>query len=321
MTSRILGDSGNDNYDPSALNGAWMVIIEWDGAKPPTVFYNRLQKLGYKVRGNKEISPLARRNGFDGVISQEGLIVTRSESSARTIAGFAYRYNARAVSVARAQFDTTYGSAEDRQVLESIQGYFGQKGRRATPSEFTVTCHECAKSSRVETDKPICCPKCGSFNIAYRSGSIPFYFDAGKVSPVEAWTRSRFNNGLFESARLSNDLLDNDSPLPQSANIPDGERETVNNLVHSELCAQLEKLTANGKLTRESFIRFLDAGYCVIRQNAETRQRNRLEGIARYFARGGNPENIILTTNVKDVDLLDTYSIMDETAIESAILL
>jgi len=62
-----------------------IVVIEWDGEKPPRQWYRRLKRLAGGVRGDKKVNPIERR-ADKGIIIQEGCILTPSYSLARALA-------------------------------------------------------------------------------------------------------------------------------------------------------------------------------------------------------------------------------------------
>ena len=76
-------------------NSGHLVVIEWDGMKPPTPFYHRVRRLTSGVRQDdsvdaRSVSPFARRaeRNDTAVIMQEGAIYCTSKSLARALALF-----------------------------------------------------------------------------------------------------------------------------------------------------------------------------------------------------------------------------------------
>jgi len=318
MNNRSMGNQAID-YNPDELTAVWMVVIEWDGDKPPTVYYNRIRKMGFTVRGDKSTSPLTRRAGFEGVVYQEGNLICRAESTARFLSGLASEYGARAVSIIRATFASTTMSESDARTLESMQAYFGAKGRRANPVKWCVTCKDEGKSYTIETDKPVVCPNCGSLEINYRQGDKPAYMDQETINPRAVWIGSRFGNGLFESPVLSNDPIDGYTNPPTNPTINTGDQTRIDHLMHSTLIDQLNRLADAKIINRAGYLAALDAGYCVLTKNNDTRAKSRIESIARFFARGGDANELTLITNPLDVDMIDLYPVMGETAIENTL--
>jgi len=151
----------------------WMVVIEWDGDKPPTSFYNRVRKLTSGVRQTDKVgSPFSRRAEVDvrAVHMQEGAILCMSKSLARALALLAQEYGAINVDVAEVvNLSPVVATEEDLQALQRIRNTLGRRGR--PPRKYrrwkTITCFEEIVSRHRETDEDIInCEECGSLDIA-----------------------------------------------------------------------------------------------------------------------------------------------------------
>jgi len=203
-----LVNSGSLNED--TLTGSYIVIVEWDGRRPPTKWYNRLASIGLFVRGSdaaKETSPIARRYQCSGshsraVIVQEGMIITPDEHTAHLVFGWAHQMGARHVSIGTAQFANHYASEMDMDVIKKFETQFGlnKRGRTQQPDkEITtavVVCETCghteqrkAPSSRGR--QTVNCASCHSSNVTVRLGKkhTVRFPSSENASRFEMWAR------------------------------------------------------------------------------------------------------------------------------------
>lgn len=282
-------------------DGMWIVLIEWDGKQPPTKFYRRMKGLSFSVRGDKEVSPLARRDTGKGVIFQEGAILTTSHSQATLIATIATEEGALNVSVGQAKLqDNFIPSREDLQVLNRINQVMGKRGPKPPSEMWTVSCTECAQATTVETPHPINCPNCGGMLIhARRGGAITFADPGGDV--FEAWLRTRFAGPHWEPTAVNGKGV----PAPVVDEIySDKERETAVLLKAAPVMAQLRTMG------REVAFEFLDAMFVnrSYRSN-EKRLNRRMEVAVEFFKRNGNPADFRLTEPPQP-DLVDAAGVV-----------
>lgn len=288
-----------------------ILIIEWDGGRPPTTWYNRLQKLGYKVRGSKETSPLARRaNSSQGVIAQEGALICNSQSEARSLGFLARQLGAKSIMVGKLETTVMEMTNEDALAIQRIEATLGKRGKPAAGSgekEWTVTCMDEMTSHYFRGRNPVNCPHCGSFRITAREGSPATYTDNGaEIGEVWAWTR--FVYGQFEEPQMG-EQVDADAPLPpQLSFMGTEEAKKIEALRGSTLYNQITSLIGAGEITRKQAFRWLDLGYAVMTLPKPQRQAGRLAGIQTYFERGGSPVGVELVARDGDIDLFDLIS-------------
>jgi hypothetical protein len=211
-------------------------VVEWDGMKPPTTFYNRLRRMGIRVRGDKNISPVARRQVEEKyVVVQEGNYRCASYSLARAIALLAKTYGATYIAIETVETaDQIKITAEDAKVLHRLETICGARGRphggETGPRTYCVTCMEEARSWSMDSEEQIVnCPSCGGLLIRTMDGKIPvFKYDSGK-SVFENWILSRFSTGAFVSAKFN----DSGNKLPARQKISIGSEEKAVSLIEN----------------------------------------------------------------------------------------
>lgn len=279
----------------------WIVLIEWDGKQPPSKFYRRMDGLSFRVRGDKEVSPLLRRDTGRGVIFQEGAILTASHSQARTIATIAIEEGAKNVSFGRCALSENFTpSHEDMQVLNRIHQVMGQRGPKPPKEIWTVACMECAQATPIETHHPVNCPSCGGMLIHARRGQPAKFTDPGGCV-FELWLRTRFAGPHWEPV-----TIDRLGIIPPVVNeiYSDRERETADLLKASPAMGMLDKMS------RETALRFLD-GMFVNRAYTPTERRlqGRMETAVEFFKRNGNPADFRLTEPPQP-DLVDAAGVV-----------
>lgn len=266
-----------------------IVVIEWDGNKAPSKYYRRVHALSFKVAGDKELSPIARRAGEDGnqgVIMQEGVFLCASESLARQIAGIALDEGAVNVSLGTVQFPGHFlRSVEDAQILDRIEGVLGKRGRRPPDELWAVSCLECLRVSNVTTWRPVSCPHCGGLRIHARKGAVRSFRDPGG-DVLDAWQRTRFAGPHWEPAPISDT---GDAPPPAGDILNASEEQWATALAHS--C----HLDIIRQMPRQIAFDFLDAmlsnrAY----RSPEARLQNRLAVATAYFMKHGDPARISL---------------------------
>ncbi len=201
----------------------YVVLIEWDGNKPPTTYYNRLRKeLGLGVKGKDEQghlskksewspNPLERRRNQDGgrltdggqesIIFQEGAVMCTSESLARTVFTYASIHGAKNVQMYSATGVDVYLTAADKIIVESIEEKAGQRGRKSketVKSDWAVTCYEEQLTTSVSDQYyAISCPYCKGTSVNSVAGDVPD-FKVPEGDTFEVWLRHRFARGFYE---------------------------------------------------------------------------------------------------------------------------
>lgn len=133
---------------PEQMNG-FIVLIEWDGNKPPTRWYSFLARYGLNIGqggvGDKfanagkgdRISPIARRmagknsNPY-GVAFQEGAIVVNSGDMARRLASNARYFGATSVSIGSVSLNPYSMTPEDEQALSYALAVTSKRGPKAS---------------------------------------------------------------------------------------------------------------------------------------------------------------------------------------------
>lgn len=266
-----------------------IVVIEWDGNKAPSRYYRRVHALSFKVAGDKELSPIARRTGDDGgqgVIMQEGVFLCPSESLARQIAGIALDEGAINVSLGTVQFPRHFArSVEDAQILDRIEEVLGRRGRRPPEELWAISCMECLRVTNATTWKPVNCPHCGGLRIHARKGAVRTYRDPGG-DVLAAWRVTRFAGPHWEPAPLASDGM----TVPAAVDILGrDEEEGAAALAHSPHLAFIEAMP------RQTALAFLDAMFCNrVYRTTGARLQARLQVATAYFMRRGDPTRISL---------------------------
>lgn len=193
-------------------NSGYLVVIEWDGKKPPTPFYHRVRKLTSGVRQDdseeaRKKSPFARRatRNDSAVVMQEGAIYCTSSSLARALALLAEQYGAANVEMADvSDLAPVVATKEDIAALSRINKILGRRGRPPAKRyrNVTITCFEEIRSTTVFTDEElVTCPYCGSLTTEL---SYPDYAEeyenqrfcySAKLSIFESWLEVRVFDG------------------------------------------------------------------------------------------------------------------------------
>lgn len=269
---------------------AWFVIIEWDGAQPPGTWYNRMHRLAGKVRGDKEQSPLQRRED-KGIIVQEGCIITKSESLARELALAADELGASLVMKYEGEGDVFQGTRADHEVHRRVEEVLSKRGRKPKPERWAITCLEEMAVFEKETAEPMQCPRCSGLRVHSRplgeAGSIrPFKDDGDDI--LRLWIRTRFAGPHWEPRPIA----DRGLPAPDFDLIDVGaprEAKVISTLDGSELVDIL------AGMPRNTAIDVLDAVFIArAYHDPDRRTEQRLTAITKFFGMGGSPIGITL---------------------------
>lgn len=292
----------------------YLVIIEWDGKRPPTTFYNRLRKFGMSIRGNgdKDESPLLRRTGQEeityGVVMQEGSIICKSESTARTIGHLAMELGARSVAMGDTHLIPLGMTTQDENILDNIQNVLGKRGRPVVQSEqsnWVVTCLDEATSSDVTKKKPVHCTKCGSFLVQVREGNrVRLSLGTGNIFKI--WFNSRFCSptGNFEIPVIDEDFE------PQKITIETvsmSERKYIESLASTDIYKKIDEVYKAGKIDLNRALRYLDCAFVTLKnESRENRLGKRLNAFQAWVLNGRNPQYLLNFEN-DNIDVLDIY--------------
>lgn len=260
----------------------YIVVIEWDGERPPTSWYNRLHALAGRVRGDKSETPLARRDDGRGVVMQEGAILCPSESLARTLAFIARdEYGAAAVAIGEASMTTAFTmSREDSAVISRIQKTLGKRGRKPKAEKWAVTCLEEMRTYDVEHSRPYQCPHCSGMKIKIRRGDAQTFREPGG-DIFTAWARTRFSGPHWEPATVA----DSGADAPEFDDLLIGNADDVAFLAELQDAAIVDQIA---ELPRAEQYSILDAVFVARRHTSgEKRTNARVRAIAAYFQNGG----------------------------------
>ncbi len=304
-------------------NYSHFVVIEADGNQLPNWYYNRRRELAFKVRGDKEQSPLARRvsrataDGSElGVIMQEGMIITASESFARQIAHLTQLAfddlderdeltGQPFVQIGTLELQEGFSmTRQDHQIAERIQRVMGKKGRRPKAKNWAVSCSECCTVTTLEHHSPVNCPNCGGFLIKNRPGKANVFGKPAGQDVAELWLNTRFNGPHWEPARIVTDA--DDMPIAPAVDVNDlQESDEITKFLGSDVID-----TIRTHMDDETAVEFMDAIFISRSQfNTETRLQSRLTTATQFFARGGQPTDINLT-EPEAPDLVDAASVL-----------
>ena len=292
----------------------WLVIIEWDGQKPPTTYYNRLHSLGLNVRGTngamttKDESPLARRTGDDpgAVILQEGAVLCASQSLARSIGLLAQANGAAFVRIAPTEeTQALVATAEDEAAIQRLNKVYGRRGRPSdTFHDWVVTCLEEMRTFQVRNSKGVAnCPNCKGMRIRTRKGrAVGYKRDYMSDDPFESWLRVHFAEGTFE------DYMDTAEQMPPELGIIHiripKEAEAVQIIAQSErFLAALRELDIH-----KSWFALRGAFEALTYINPDERSRNRVKAATEALRMGADPTKVKLVEAMDKVDFLDTVS-------------
>lgn len=309
------------------------VLIEWDGEKPPTKWYRKLDSLVGGVRSgeaaNKEnMSAIVRRaeHGQAGsVVFQEGCILCKSETLARELAlyardeiGYDMQREGRrppTVMIGNARATRAFTpTPEDDMYLKKITDVLGKRGKRPDPVKYVVTCHEDLGVHTTEKPKghAINCPNCGGFKINVREGGEMVYYDDG--SPIfELWLRTRFNyHAHFEPCEILPEHAKNDVGVQSAPPLAGVELynakddDTVNAMKQStEIARAMADMEQGEFTTRMQAIDLLDAIFVARRHyTAQQVLDSRVKAFQQYIKVGGNVQNITIA-QMPTPDLLD----------------
>lgn len=277
----------------------YVLIIEWDGAKPPTKWYNRLAKLGLSTGnrfGHAEDGVLARRASDAGVTHQEGAIICKARSTARSLGHVAYELGAKAVTVARIEIESLSMTAEDEAALNRISRTLNRRGRpsKDEPTDWVVTCRDEGRTHQLTSHRePAYCPRCASGRVQIHSG-IQASLSLPGGALLDVWQKSRFATGAFEIP-----LVDPEAPAANGSASEAGDTLAIQALAGSLLIGEI------AGLDQATQLRLLDLGFINLQLTQDERQTRRIHGITNFIAKGGSPLCFTLPCQINDVSLID----------------
>jgi len=297
-----------------------VVLIEWDGKKPPTTYYNRLESIGLVVRGNKEdrnLSPMVRRemrvpeklrtnNGdIPSIIFQEGAVMCSNEQLARTVAQYAHEARAKNVVIVSGMAEEYAMDVNDAKVMNKLENMLGRRGRPAkdmTKQNWTVTCHDECAVYRVEDAKYVpTCPRCHSPNIFSRVGDIAAYAMPTGGDIFECWKRLRFSTGRFEVCEEGQ----SEAPPIFACSITGDDFNVVCNMERSKTFVN-EIAKIESKDGRKMALKILDAVFTARNFLSDKARRDaRLNAVLPLYEKGVLPTEASIIESPNEYDMLD----------------
>jgi hypothetical protein len=290
----------------------FQVLLEPDGRKPPTTFYQRLHRLGLRVRGDDSKSPIERRTSGSsleetGVIFQEGAILCASESLARTIYNLAKEQGIANAMLGVVEFEDHVSlTNEDARIMSRIHAVHGRRGRPPSDEEkhdWTICCLEEIRSFEVsDTANVVNCPSCKGFRIKARPGPIVRVKRPTSGTNFEKWLRTRFIAGGFEVPIFD----DNGADAPMSVVAQPAEQAGIDLIKGSS-----QFLVDVENIPDQLAFRVLDAVFASrVYFPAESRKRDRLAACTEAFANGANAAGVRLAEAPNSVDLFDAGALI-----------
>jgi len=297
----------------TSTNIVYLLVIEWDGKRPPTRWYNRLASLGLYIRGSKEQSPLARRKAPTGVVHQEGTLFLESLSQAKTLGLLAKSMGAVTVTVGETRVLDTLMTYQDKEALTRIHATLGRRGRPPKNDYHAITCHDCLHTVEVFGQEPPNCQLCGSFRISVRAGKQVRLRETGDSDPImRQWINTRFVSGSWEEPIITTD------EGVELKKIEYGELEfdiqkSIYNVLGirkggTTLLSQLAEALKKGTINSAKALRYLDVAYRVVQLDIRERLDKRALAIAEWY-RQGNSENehTSLFVDEENIDAFDLW--------------
>lgn len=279
-----------DNLSSSSI----IVVVEWDGQKPSSTFYNRLHEYGLYSKGrNKEEFSLyqwrSSRRGKgnteskNGMVLQEGLIVVNSLTLAKDIMYWAKKEGAAVVQIGYMNLSDFSMSPEDLEHYRKFETVVSRRGPKPESEKgvYVVTCYDEAKSYEIDAHSiPAMCPMCGGSNIQSRMGRLkryqPFSKAIAAFDTVETyWLRTRFSSGQFEVPVIADEHDELFAGLPKeivTAEVP-------------KLSSDTRKVVA--KLHTSDLMSVYDAAHVVLKRTQQSREMSRLQIVNSYIMSGG----------------------------------
>ena len=284
----------------------FLVIVEWDGVKPPTSYYNRLKYMTTRVRGDDSIGPIARRSqnnhGSEALILQEGVFLCSDLSQAKVIAMIAQNYGAAYVQISETTViadNIITATGEDVAAMERVTDILGKRGHPYDERTWAVTCLVDVVVNEEVSRGVIKCPACGATAIRVREGSPAKYSVPTDVGTFEAWARLRFFNGSYEVPLLGKGY----KKPPANYKITNNIDKDIFDLMAASDFEKLDYLTF-----RDGFA-ILDAIFLSRLMNEHAyRQKRRVQAIAYTLINYPDAGGIRMAERSDVVDLFDASS-------------
>jgi hypothetical protein len=289
-----------------------VVIIEWDGRKPKTSFYNRMHEYGLYVRmgAGTEQSLLEwrasqrgkKKNAHSyGVVLNESTIAVSSQSLARDIAAWAEEYGAKMVYTGLMSVTKFVMSDKDHKHFMRMQQSISKRGPKVTSETgvYTVTCFDEVRTFAVDlTSEPVQCPWCGCSNIQTRMGQVQTFhsYQQADCSVGDYWLRTRFASHQFEIPVLKENKLGEAIYPSPKFNVPDVKVPEFVDLPE----AMLVRLGEDA----EYCFRAYDVAWCVSKMNPMSRSQGRI-GVINSYAMSGGQNFLSFVPPANGLDLVD----------------
>lgn len=304
-------------------NDAYVVIIEWDGQKPPSQWYSYLSHLtgGHGKIGaiaglkDRTLDTVARRTltgDASGIVVQEGCVICPSESLAETVASYARnivgprldRMPVVAVGQVHLSFNPSM-SPEVAPLIERVTNTLGKRGRKPPAQDWIVTCPECLSVSLVVDARPLNCPHCAGLRIHTQKGKPVVYRDDNS-DIFSFWLRTRFSGPHWQPFETQVDE-GIDAPAVDALLSADATKDTeraIEAIRTSALVSQLDEMP------RPLALAVLDAIFAARAYfSAQKRQAARVGAVTEFLTRcaqsGLAPTNVPPLGEI-GVDFLDT---------------
>lgn len=308
--------------DAENVKASYVVVIEWNGKKPPTTFYNRLHEYGLWSRDRRsnqerdEVSLMTWRgnrpgsnksDAKSGLVIQEGMIMVASYGLAQEIALLARKAGAVFVQVGQMYTSDLHASVPDMEAFEERQMNISKRGPKpiASNGTYCVTCYEEAQTYEVETDMaPMTClhQSCRSTFIVSRFGRLPrFRKPQDGENLADYWARTRFDTGEFVIPIVNN---------PEEGSYP-APRQLAKQVTLPKM--KLTKALKEAMLLDTALtFRAYDIAYCMSTRSPEARRLMRVHAVNSFASE--NAEGYYSFAVKEDtVDTLDLVSVDYET--------
>ena len=257
---------------------------------------------------------LENRGNHTGIIVQEGCIICMSYSLARTIYHYARRGIPQEISKSdergeagetvmikpahvwmgeiNIDFDVELTKA-DEAAIKRIDTVLSRRGRRPTPSVFSITCMEEMRTFETEAVAGLRCPSCSGQQIRVHHGATVGYQDPGG-DVFSAWQRTRFGaTGEWQ-------YVEGTCDAPETVTIKNNVESTmVQRLGESELLTQIQGFDRDDQMI------ILDAIFISRLYWTEGRRlKTRMEALQKYLVQGGDVSRVELSEG-ETPDMLD----------------
>lgn len=306
---------------------AYMLVVEWNGAHPPTSWYNKLHSMGLWVRPrrnaeNRESTLQARkRSSSNGLVLQEGVIIVNNEADLEELSRAARHLGAKTVLAGIASIEQS-ADRDDLAAVASFESKEIQVFRKART--HLLTCLEELATHEIGT-RVSACPKCRTSNIILRPDAIPYRvnpYPMKAISLFDFFVAARFWKGPNADPSYEFNQFDDTLPGPDKT---DFNIASIASLKGDNALASLRTSTLYALVVEyyykclepnrdEIALRLLDRGYVYLRttqrlsgQVLNARNVARLMAFTEYTQAGGT-RPYPLAHDGDEVDPLDLWS-------------